>query len=416
MVDIPSPAVAVVGRHNSGKTTLVVALIEELVARGHDVGSVKHHHRENFEIDIPGKDSYRQRHAGASETVIASPGQVARIKTVPGELECAEIVRTMPGHDIIIVEGYRKSGLPTIEVMRSGNAADASVAASFAEGARSGLSLASDFTQLSRGDRAFQGNPDLVEKMPDANTIAVVTDIPEALEAAGIYGIPAFDLNDVSGVADYIAEHFLRPKVTVVVQAGGESRRMGQSKALVPFAGRPLICRLVERLSPVADEFIITTNEGDKLAFLHELYPDVHINLVPDLHDYRGALPGIHTALEAASNPFVAIVACDMVFASARLIVAESLAMKESGADLVVPVNKHGYEPFHALYRRESCLPHVRELLASGDKRAQSFFDRLNIREFTQHEVLIAEPMGGCFINANTPDELKTLERAFLEE
>ena len=349
MVDIPSPAVAVVGRHNSGKTTLVVALIEELVARGHDVGSVKHHHRENFEIDIPGKDSYRQRHAGASETVIASPGQVARIKTVPGELECAEIVRTMPGHDIIIVEGYRKSGLPTIEVMRSGNAADASVAASFAEGARSGLSLASDFTQLSRGDRAFQGNPDLVEKMPDANTIAVVTDIPEALEAAGIYGIPAFDLNDVSGVADYIAEHFLRPTVTVVVQAGGESRRMGQSKALVPFAGRPLICRLVERLSPVADEFIITTNEGDKLAFLHELYPDVHINLVPDLHDYRGALPGIHTALEAASNPFVAIVACDMVFASARLIVAESLAMKESGADLVVPVNKHGYEPFHAL-------------------------------------------------------------------
>ena len=173
---------------------------------------------------------------------------------------------------------------------------------------------------------------------------------------------------------------------------------------------------MVERLSPVADEFIITTNEGDKLAFLHELYPDVHINLVPDLHDYRGALPGIHTALEAASNPFVAIVACDMVFASARLIVAESLAMKESGADLVVPVNKHGYEPFHALYRRESCLPHVRELLASGDKRAQSFFDRLNIREFTQHEVLIAEPMGGCFINANTPDELKTLERAFLEE
>ena len=55
MIDIPSPAVAVVGRHNSGKTTLVVALIEELVARGHDVGSVKHHHRENFEIDIPGK-------------------------------------------------------------------------------------------------------------------------------------------------------------------------------------------------------------------------------------------------------------------------------------------------------------------------------------------------------------------------
>ena len=48
MVNIPSPAIAVVGRHNSGKTTLVVKLIEELVARGHDVGSIKHHHREGF--------------------------------------------------------------------------------------------------------------------------------------------------------------------------------------------------------------------------------------------------------------------------------------------------------------------------------------------------------------------------------
>ena len=107
MVDIPSPAVAVVGRHNSGKTTLVVSLIEELVSRGRDVGSVKHHHREGFEIDIPGKDSYRHRHAGASETVIASPGQMACIKTVEGELECTQIVKGMPGHDIVIVEGYR---------------------------------------------------------------------------------------------------------------------------------------------------------------------------------------------------------------------------------------------------------------------------------------------------------------------
>ena len=415
MIDIPSPAVAVVGRHNSGKTTLVVKLIEELVARGHDVGSVKHHHRENFEIDIPGKDSYRHRHAGASETVIAAPGQVARIKSISGELECAQIVRSMPGHDIVIVEGYRKSGLPTVEIMRGGNEADTKVAQAFVQGAREGASLGTDFTQASRGDRAFETDPDLQQKMPTANTIAVVTDLPEAREAADVYGIPAFDINDVAGLADFMEAHYLRPKVTVVIQAGGESRRMGQSKALVPFAGRPLICRMVERLSPVADELIITTNEGDKLAFLSEQYPDLDIKLVPDLHEFRGALPGIHTALEAASNPFVAIIACDMLFASARLVVAEALAMKESEKDMVVPVNKHGYEPFHAMYRREACLPAVRELLAKGDKRAQSFFDSVSIREFSQAEVLEAEPMGGCFINANTPDELHKLEEQFLE-
>ena len=73
MVQIPSPAIAVVGRHNSGKTTLVVKVIAELAARGLDVGSVKHHTHGDFEIDYPGKDSFRHREAGASETVIASP-------------------------------------------------------------------------------------------------------------------------------------------------------------------------------------------------------------------------------------------------------------------------------------------------------------------------------------------------------
>ena len=455
MLDIPSPAVAVVGRHNSGKTTLIVKLIEELCARGIDVGSVKHHHKVGFEFDIPGKDSYRHREAGASETVIAAPGKVARVKTIEGEQECSAIVKSMPGHDIIVVEGYRKSGLPTIEIMRAANPADAAVAAAFAQGARSGAALGSDFTQLSRGERAFAvpGMPDagiagassatgaagaggaagatgaggaaethgahaadLADKMPTALTVAVATDIAEAADAAEAYGIPHFHPDDIAAIADFLEATYVRPKVTVVIQAGGESRRMGQSKALVPFAGRPLICRLVERLSPVADELIITTNEADKLAFLHEDYPTLNIRFASDLHDYRGALPGIHTALEAAANPFVAIVACDMLFASPRLVIAEAIAMKESGSDMVVPVNKHGFEPFHALYRRSACLPAVRELLENGDKRAQSFFERVNVREFTQAEVLEAEPMGGCFINANTPEELHSWEEAFLEE
>ena len=421
MVDIPSPAVAVVGRHNSGKTTLIVKLIAELTARGRDVGSVKHHHKVGFEFDIPGKDSYRHREAGATETVIAAPGKVARVKTIEGEQECSAIVRSMPGHDIVVVEGYRKSGLPTIEIMRADNPADAAVAQAFAQGAANGDPLGTDFIQKSRGDHAFEVESsrhfaDLATKMPTSNTIAVITDIPEAMSAAESYGIPHFDPDDTAALADYLEEHYVRPKVTVVIQAGGESRRMGQSKALVPFAGRPLMCRMIERLSPVADELIVTTNESDRLEFLKDEYPDLDIKLTPDLHDFRGALPGVHTALEAATNPFVAIVACDMLFASSRLIVAEALTLKESGADAVVPVNKHGYEPFHAIYRRSGCLPAVRDLLAAGDKRAQSFFERVNVREFSQSEVLEAEPMGGCFINANTPDELRAWEEAFLDE
>ena len=420
MLDIPSPAVAVVGRHNSGKTTLVCKLIAELTRRGHDIGSVKHHHKLGFEFDVPGKDSYRHRQAGATETVIAAPDQIAIVKTVDREYECAEIVRKMPGHQLVIVEGYRKSGLPTIEVMRAGNEADAATAAAFVNGAREGAPLGTDFIQLSRGDRAFEfENPDaraVPEKMPTADTVAVVTDIEQAIEAAEVYGIPAFGLDDVNDICNFLEERYLRPRVSVVIQAGGESRRMGRSKATVPFAGRPLICRLVERLAPAADEIVITTNEPQNLEFLHEEYPSLGIRLVTDAFNYRGALPGLYTALNAASYPFVAVVACDMVFASPKLVVAEAIAMKETGADAVIPVNKHGYEPFHAIYRRTACLPKISEFLDKGDKRAQAFFESVNVREFAQSEVLDAEPMGGCFINANTPDELHALEEGFLSE
>ena len=239
MVNIPSPAVSVVGRHNSGKTTLIEKLIAELVSRGLDVGSVKHHSHVGFDIDIPGKDSYRHRAAGASETVIAAPGQMACIKTVEGELECADIVRGMPGHDVVVVEGYRKSGLPTIEIMRAGSEADSRVAAVFAEGARRGWPLGADFTQLAREDAPLSEGPsagevsqgashacsagvgdrfavqrpdhgDVSNKMPGARTVAVVTDIAEAREAASIYGIPAFDLDDVAALADFIQGHYAR--------------------------------------------------------------------------------------------------------------------------------------------------------------------------------------------------------------
>lgn len=460
MVNIPSPALAVVGRHNSGKTTLLVQLIAELVKRGYDVGSVKHHHHIGFDIDIPGKDSYRQREAGASETVISAPGQVARIATIEGEAECDDIVRSMPNHDIVLVEGYRKSGLPTLEIMRAENNADMIVARVFAEGARRGWPLGVDFTQLVRALRdceteeerqrvlderaeeiiarsveaqdarksdidsahakALKPVPtvdqhvekDIREKMPTGNTVAIATDIPEAVEAAAVYGIPAFDINDINSIADFVAERYVRPKISVVIQAGGESRRMGRSKATVPFNGRPLICRLVGRLHPAADELIITTNEPENLEFLHDEFPDIDIKLVRDVYDFRGALPGLWTALTAATMPYVAVVACDMVNASAALVVAESIAMNEHGSEVVVPVNSHGFEPFHAMYRREACIPKVRQALDAGERRAQSFFPLVDIYEFTQKEVSRVVPYGGCFANCNTPEELHALERA----
>ena len=229
---------------------------------------------------------------------------------------------------------------------------------------------------------------DAVQKAPAATTIAVVTDIPAALEAAHIYGIPAFGLEEAPLLATFLEERYLRSRLTVVIQAGGESRRMGRSKATVPFAGRPLICRMVERLASVADELVITTNEPENLEFLHDAYPELGIRLVRDVLDYRGALPGLYTALEAATNPYVGVIACDMIFASSSLLIAEAEAMTATGADVVVPVNKHGFEPFHAVYRRDTCLPIIRDGVKEGALRAQSFLDRVHVHEFPQDKVL----------------------------
>jgi molybdopterin-guanine dinucleotide biosynthesis protein MobB len=466
----PSPAVAIVGRHNSGKTTVIEKIISELTKRGFDVGSVKHHSHDKFDIDYPGKDSYRHRAAGATETVIASPVKLARVKTLDHEMECFDIVRSMPGHDVIIVEGYRKSGLPTLEIMRAGNPADMAVAKEFLKCAQAGVDLGCDFVQIGRGeggqagdscgvdagDKSIQPSPsaiskaadcgcadglpegvrgmnvcdcdidrmedlharDLVEKMPGAHTVGVITDIPEAGQAARLYGIPSFDINDVEGVCDYIIHHAVKPRISVVIQAGGESRRMGRSKATVPFRGRPLIMHMVERLKSAADELIITTNEPENLEFLHEEYPELGIRLVTDDYNFRGALPGLHTAVNAATNSLVAVVACDMVFASAPLVLSEAYEMILEGCDVVVPVNSHGFEPFHAMYRKETCLPGIKRALDNGSTRAQSLFDdpAVKVYYFGQEAVLQAEPRGGCFINANTPDELARLEESYIGE
>ncbi len=203
--------------------------------------------------------------------------------------------------------------------------------------------------------------------------------------------------------------------LTIVIQAGGESRRMGRSKATVPFLGEPLLQRGVNRLLPLADEFIVTTNEPQNLGFLDDYVESGRIRLVSDISDVRGALNGFHTALEAASNPYVAMVACDMIFPSRNLISAELTALKREGTDAAVPKTQFGYEPFHGVYRKDSCLPAVVRALREGQTRATSWFEKVKITDFTPDMIAEVEPRGGCFINTNTPEQLAEVERKIVE-
>ncbi len=119
------PVVSVVGRKNSGKTSLTVALAGELNRRGHKVMTVKHGH--GFGLDEPGKDSWRHRHeGGALRTVVAGPGDFGVVGRWPGEeMPLAELVhRFLWDADIVIAEGYKAGDEPMIEVFRRETHAD----------------------------------------------------------------------------------------------------------------------------------------------------------------------------------------------------------------------------------------------------------------------------------------------------
>ena len=111
------PILSVVGKSDSGKTTLLEGLIRELKQRGYRVGTIKHD-AHSFEIDVPGKDSWRHAQAGSDHVVISSPLRVASIRRVEREPQLEELAAGMTDVDIILTEGYKRGNAPKIEVSR----------------------------------------------------------------------------------------------------------------------------------------------------------------------------------------------------------------------------------------------------------------------------------------------------------
>jgi molybdopterin-guanine dinucleotide biosynthesis protein A len=200
--------------------------------------------------------------------------------------------------------------------------------------------------------------------------------------------------------------------LTVVIQAGGMSSRMGEDKALKPFLERPLIQRVVDRVMPIADELIVTTNRPADYEFLNISTGSVRrLRLVSDLKPGRGALGGLYTAIASATSPLVAVVACDMPFASSKLFEGAHRLMVDEGADVVIAKSDEGYEPLHALYRRETCLPAIESAIAADQWKVISWFSKVKVRMLTSDEVGLFDPSGLCFWNLNTPEEFIEAEK-----
>jgi molybdopterin-guanine dinucleotide biosynthesis protein A len=179
---------------------------------------------------------------------------------------------------------------------------------------------------------------------------------------------------------------------------------MGEDKALKPFLGKPLIQRVVERLSPIADEVIVTTNRPADYAFLN-------LRLIADLKPGRGALGGLYTAIASANHPFIAVAACDMPFASKSFFESAHRLIVEEEADVVIAKTEEGYEPLHALYRREMCLPAIEAAIDADLWKVIAWFPQVNVRPLSPDELKAFDPSGLCFWNVNTPEEFEKAEQ-----
>ncbi len=170
------PLISVVGKSRVGKTTLLEKLIRELKGRGYRVGTIKHD-THGFEIDKPGKDSWRHAQAGSDAVLISSPEKLALIKRVDRERSLDELLAYIGEVDLVLTEGYKSGDKPKIEVSRQ-----------------------------ARGQELLCHEHEL---------LALVTDQPFDLD------VPQFEHRDVAGLADLIEKEYLmnpkKERVSLVV-------------------------------------------------------------------------------------------------------------------------------------------------------------------------------------------------------
>jgi len=188
------PIISIVGKSDSGKTTLIEKIVPELVRRGYRVTTVKHD-LHGFEIDKEGKDSWRHKQAGAHGVIISSPQKVALIRDVDKDMSLEELRESFGGDvDLILSEGFKKDVQPKIEVFRKEVHGEL-------------LCTKEDKLVAIASNRCFD------------------------------IGVPCLDLDDVKGIVDIIESRFLKGNKTEEVTL----RINGRWIPLSPFVKRLLI-------------------------------------------------------------------------------------------------------------------------------------------------------------------------------
>ena len=187
--------------------------------------------------------------------------------------------------------------------------------------------------------------------------------------------------------------------LTAIVLCGGKSKRMGRTKAFLPYGGTTMIAHIVEQIGEMFAKTLLVSNEPD-------LYEDFEHDVVKDILPYRGPMGGILSGLLVAETEYSFVIACDMPLVSKRLV--RDMTAARNGYDVVVLSHPSGLEPLFAVYSK-SCIKPLEESLFAGTLSVQDLIGGLKSTTFKYDEAKYDQDVLPPYFNINTPQDYSKL-------
>ena len=319
------PMITFAAPSGTGKTTLLEGVIAALVLRGHRVAVLKHDaHR--LKLDTPGKDSWRFRRAGAWRVVVASRQQLGLFSAVDGAMSLAGLADSLlDGADIVLTEGFRRAGLPTILVRR-------------------------------------QGVEDAAWSMP-TNLVAVAADAPQPEP------LPLLPIDEPGVVADFIEARWL---------STAAARPITAALPIAPGITAEVQRRWVQRARERFGAHVL-------LIVAPGVVPIDGVRRVHDIRPGLGPLGALLTALAASDTPDVLLWGVRHWQEPIERI--DAILRCARRADAVVPMRGGYPEPLLARYGHR-CLSAIQSALLSGERRMDAWLGQVHLHRLPEDEWL----------------------------
>ncbi len=189
---------------------------------------------------------------------------------------------------------------------------------------------------------------------------------------------------------------------SALILAGGQSRRMGQDKAELPWGHVTLLDHAVEQMAALFQDVVVVSGSKRRVVPGTRSVEDGGLGL--------GPLAGLRAGLEAAAFPWTFVMACDMPLVEPALV-SFLWSLREKSCQAVIPVASGKTQPFCSCYSREA-LAAASSLLDAGRRSMEGLLDRLPVRWVTASEMKPWDPSLRSFTNVNTPEEFTAVKEA----